>query len=127
MRRADDDTARGRRPALLAAGLHGALAVGFGAFAAHGAGPDAVALLETGGQYQLVHAVALLALAPAGFATLWRQIAILCFILGPLIFAGALYGLAFGAPGILGAVAPIGGTLMILGWLAVAAGAWRAR
>lgn len=112
---------------MLASGLHGALAIGFGAFAAHGAGPDAAALLETGGQYQLVHAVALLALTPAGFAPLWRKIALFCFILGPLIFAGALYGLAFGAPGILGAVAPVGGTLMILGWLAVAAGAWRAR
>lgn len=112
---------------MLASGLHGALAIGFGAFAAHGAGPDAAALLETGSQYQLVHAVALLALAPAGLAILWRRIAILCFILGPLIFAGALYALAFGAPGILGAVAPVGGTLMILGWLAVAAGVWRAR
>lgn len=114
---------------MLASGLHGALAIGFGAFAAHGAGPDAAALLETGSQYQLIHAVALLAvsLAPAGIAAVWRRVAIACFILGPLIFAGALYALAFGAPGILGAVAPIGGTLMIFGWLAITAGAWRAR
>src|SRR5688572_18521433 len=39
------------------AALNGALAVGLGAFAAHGAGPQIKTLLTTGAHYQLVHAV----------------------------------------------------------------------
>ena len=37
-------------------------------------------------------------------------------MVGALIFAGTLYAMAFGAPRWLGALTPIGGTLLILGW-----------
>lgn len=61
--------------------------------------------------YQMVHAIA--ALAIMGVA---RGPAIL-LLLGAAIFAFTLYAMAAGAPRWLGAVTPIGGTLLILGWL----------
>jgi uncharacterized membrane protein YgdD (TMEM256/DUF423 family) len=42
------------------------------------------------------------------------------FLLGSVLFPGALYALAFGGPRWMGAVAPIGGAAFILGWLALA-------
>ena len=44
----------------LLAALSGAIAVAAGAFGAHGASGPAVEWLKTGGQYQLIHAVAAL-------------------------------------------------------------------
>lgn len=103
-----------------AAALSAAVAVGAGAFGAHGAaGPLEAKWLATGGMYQLVHAVA--ALAIMGRA---RGPA-LVLLIGAAIFAFSLYAMALGAPRWLGAVAPIGGTLMIAGWLAVAWAWWR--
>ncbi|MBU3076372.1 DUF423 domain-containing protein [Sphingomonas quercus] len=107
-----------KRDALaLLAGLSGALAVAAGAFAAHGAGADAAALLRTGGTYQLVHAVATL----AAIALRERRAGWL-FTAGGAVFGGSLYALAFGAPKVMGAITPLGGVAMILGWLLIA---WR--
>ena len=94
------------------AALSGALAVAAGAFGAHGAEGKAAEWLRTGGLYQLVHAVAALAalrLDARGPAWL--------FVAGGAIFAGTLYLMALGAPRWLGAVTPIGGALLIAGWL----------
>ena len=46
---------------------------------------------------------------------------------GGALFAGSLYALAFHAPRVVGAITPIGGIALILGWLALAAGALRGR
>lgn len=91
--------------------LSAASAIAAGAFGAHGAAGPAVEWLKTGGSYQLVHAVAVLATArrfpgPA-----------LALLVGSFIFSFSLYALALGGPHLLGAVAPIGGSMMILGWL----------
>lgn len=97
--------------AILAA-LSGALAVAAGAFGAHAAHGDAAEWLKTGGHYQLIHAVAALvawkldARGPA-----W------CFVAGGALFAGTLYFMALGLPRWLGAITPIGGILLIGGWL----------
>ncbi|USU05840.1 DUF423 domain-containing protein [Sphingomonadaceae bacterium OTU29LAMAA1] len=94
------------------AALSGAIAVAAGAFGAHGASGPAVEWLKTGGQYQLIHAVvALVALRmeARGPASL--------FVIGGAIFAVTLYLMALGAPRWLGAVTPIGGLLLIGGWL----------
>ena len=92
--------------------LSAALAIGAGAFGAHGvAAAKAADWLRTGGLYQLVHAVAALALT--GVA---RGPAAL-LLAGAAIFALSLYIMALGGPRWLGAVTPIGGTLMIAGWL----------
>ena len=97
---------------ILAAGLSGALAVGAGAFGAHGANGQAAEWLKTGGQYQLVHAVAALIAAQIGM----RGVGWL-FVAGGAVFAGTLYLMAMGLPKWLGAVTPLGGALMIAGWL----------
>jgi uncharacterized membrane protein YgdD (TMEM256/DUF423 family) len=100
--------------AILAA-LSGALAVGAGAFGAHGASGQAAEWLKTGGQYQLIHAVAaLVALRIEARGPAWL------FVVGGAIFAITLYAMAIGAPRWLGAVTPIGGAALIIGWVYLA-------
>ncbi|MDR6126250.1 uncharacterized membrane protein YgdD (TMEM256/DUF423 family) [Sphingomonas sp. SORGH_AS802] len=101
------------------AALAGALAVAAGAFGAHGAQGQAADWLRTGGQYQLIHAVAaLVALRLEARGPGWL------FVAGGAIFALTLYAMALGAPRWLGAVTPIGGAMLIGGWLWLA---WRMR
>jgi len=99
--------------AILAA-LSAAIAIAAGAFGAHGASSSQAAeWLRTGGLYQLIHAVAVLALTrlvPANGPAV-------ALLAGSALFAATLYAMALGAPRWLGAVTPIGGVLMILGWL----------
>ena len=96
----------------LLSSITGALGVALGAFAAHGVtDPHPRELLRTGAAYALVHAAAALALesrAP------WAALSLAG---GGLVFSGTLYALAFGAPPLTGAITPLGGVLMILGWL----------
>jgi uncharacterized membrane protein YgdD (TMEM256/DUF423 family) len=107
-------------PLLLFAALSGALAVAAGAFGAHGASGQAAEWLKTGGHYQLVHAVAaLIALRMEARGPAWL------FVAGGFIFAATLYLMALGAPRWLGAITPIGGALLIAGWLWLAWGALR--
>jgi uncharacterized membrane protein YgdD (TMEM256/DUF423 family) len=103
------------------AALSAAIAIGAAAFGAHAAQGDAVEWLQTGGQYQLIHAVAVFVVVrdhgrPA-----------LLLLLGSLIFAVALYLMALGLPRWLGAITPIGGAMMISGWLWIAYRAFRQR
>lgn len=94
------------------AALWGAMAVAAGAFGAHGASGDAAEWLRTGGQYQLIHAVAALVAARMGASgPAWL------FVAGAAIFAGTLYAMALGGPRWLGAITPIGGSALIAGWL----------
>jgi uncharacterized membrane protein YgdD (TMEM256/DUF423 family) len=114
---------RGQRLLVALAALNGVLAVGLGAFGAHAiTDPQARDWLETATRFQLPHAAAVLALA-----ALWprRWAAGLALGLGALLFAGALQALALGAPRGVAMLAPIGGGVMILGWLVVLAGAVR--
>jgi uncharacterized membrane protein YgdD (TMEM256/DUF423 family) len=97
---------------MILAALSGAIAVGAGAFGAHGASGAAQEWLRTGGQYQLIHAVAaLVALRFEARGPAWL------FVSGAAIFAGTLYLMALGLPRWLGAITPIGGALLIAGWL----------
>ena len=97
---------------ILAAALSGALAVAAGAFGAHGAAGQAAEWLKTGGQYQLIHALAaLLAYRMEARGAAWL------FVVGGAVFAITLYLMAVGLPRWLGAVTPIGGLLLIAGWL----------
>jgi uncharacterized membrane protein YgdD (TMEM256/DUF423 family) len=108
---------------LVLASLSGFCGVAAGAFGAHGVpDPRAKALLETGGHYQLIHALAVFACF-----VVWRLlqapmagIAAWLFLAGSLVFSCSLYALALGAPRIMGAVTPIGGLLLLAGWLALA-------
>ena len=108
-------------PALAA--LNAIVALAFGTFAAHGIrDPQAREWIMTGVLFQLPHAVAVFALLG------WRDTAVTrggiwAIAVGALIFAGVLDALALGAPRGVAILAPIGGTLMTLGWawLALAA------
>lgn len=119
-------TMDGGRIWLLLAALSGLAAVAFGAFGAHGVSdPKARDWLATGAHYQLVHAAAAMAaviLQGQGRRTFGAAAA---FVIGAAIFAGTLYAMALGGPRILGAVTPIGGLAMMLGWLLLVIGAVR--
>lgn len=100
------------------------LAVGLGAFAAHGmkAHYDAQALqtFETGVRYQMYHALALLlceALATTGRRT---GAAAIAFTLGIVLFSGSLYALVWLDVKALGAVTPFGGVAFLVGWVLLA-------
>jgi len=109
---------------LVTAGLLGAIAIALGAFGAHGLKerlaliPGAGGWWETATFYLLTHAVAVGAIAVRSVwpSRLWAA--------GALIFAGTLYAMALGAPRWFGAITPIGGSLLIAGWLLLA---WSAR
>ena len=107
------------------AALNGALAVALGAFAAHGAGPQVKTLLTTGAHYELAHA--LLALICAVWPSRNRLIVLAGWLAaaGGLVFALALSAIALLSLPVTGAVAPIGGLLMIAAWLLIALAALR--
>jgi len=127
---AESDAPGGFRAAIgVLAGVLGAIGVGFGAWAAHGApAGDPADWAGTGSAYQVVHAalLAALALAPAagraGAGGRALRTGALATAIGAILFPGALYVLALGGPSWLGAVAPLGGLALIAGWLLFAAG-----
>ena len=114
---------------LSAAALEGFMGVAGGAFGAHGVSdPGAKALLETGGHYQLIHALAVFACFAALKLLQARAAgAAWLFLAGALIFSGSLYLMALGGPRILGAITPIGGVLLLAGWLTLAWACFTAR
>ena len=101
------------------AALSAAIAIAAAAFGAHGAEGKAAEWLRTGGLFQLIHAVAVIAILPAA-----RGPAAL-LLAGGAVFGFSLYAMALGGPRWLGAVTPIGGVLMIVGWVWAAWMFWR--
>lgn len=114
-------------PTLIGA-LLGALGVAAGAFGAHAlktrVDADALGWWHTAVLYQLVHALALLAAAPLLSTHARGGLVTAAFGLGVLLFSGSLYAMTLGGPRWLGPITPIGGTLLIAGWLGLA---WLAR
>ncbi len=107
------------------AALSGFLSVSLGAFAAHGLKhritPEALALWQTGVQYQMYHALALLAVGLLYQTQVSKALKLsgLAFILGSFLFSGSLYALALGAPSIVGLITPFGGLSFLGGWVAL--------
>ncbi len=91
--------------------------VAFGAFGAHSLegtlSPDRLATFETAVRYQLFHGLGLLAL---GALPRRAQRAAPWLFVGSLIFSGSLYVLVLTDTPVLGAVAPVGGVLQLIGW-----------
>lgn len=105
--------------ALTLSAILGALAVGLGAFGAHGLNDlltenGRLATWETAAFYHLLHSVVLLVLATR---KTWASGPWLAIAGGVLIFSGSLYLLCLTNTGWLGAITPIGGISLIAGWL----------
>ena len=108
------------------------LGVILGAFGAHGLrarlSPEMLVVFETGVRYHLIHALGLLAVAWA--VSRWPgsyvSIAGYLFVAGIFIFSGSLYVLAITGIRWLGAITPIGGVCLIVGWGLLAVGVLRA-
>lgn len=99
------------------AAISSALAVAAGAFGAHAMTGKPAEWVKTGGEYQMIHAVAAIVAVQLG-----ADLAAALLLGGSMLFGATLYAMAFGAPHWLGAVTPLGGAAMILGWLFLA---WR--
>ena len=102
--------------------IMGFLAVALGAFGAHGLKTtlDAngqLATWEKAAHYHLVHALALVGLALAGRLRIWPW---RLWFFGTTIFSGSLYILALTNVKWLGSVTPVGGVLLLAGWLGLA-------
>ena len=106
----------------------GGLAVMLGAFGAH-AIKDRVSaadleIWKTGAHYHLIHAVALLALAVNDKKGSYRVVCWL-WIAGIAIFGGSLYALVLSQVRVFGAITPIGGLCLIIGWLMLGIKLWK--
>ncbi len=101
------------------ASLLGLTAVALGAIAAHAlTDPVASAAVERASTYQLIHAVVLwLATLCSGWAARCARWALLA---GMLLFCGAIYAKYLLSVSQAVAVAPAGGTLLMIGWLLLA-------
>jgi len=112
------------------AAVLGGTAVAAGAFATHALRPQLsdrlLAVFETGARYQMYHALALLLVALVRSQGLGAPglltAAGWAFVAGTVVFSGSLYALALTGQTLLGAVAPVGGAVLMVGWgcLAVA-------
>jgi uncharacterized membrane protein YgdD (TMEM256/DUF423 family) len=115
---------------LIVAVFFGGLAVALGAFGAHGlesitTDEKIIHGFQTGVQYQMYHALALLAISMLydKFQNKWIKWAGNCFIAGVILFSGSLYLLTFlkiqesNAVKMVGPVTPLGGIFFIAGWL----------
>lgn len=100
----------------------GFVGVALGAFGAHALASvvtsDRLATWSTAVDYHMFHTLVILALSGLfkGSHSVWLRRALRAFIAGILIFSGSLYALVITDIGILGAVTPIGGVLLLLGW-----------
>lgn len=116
---------------LILSALMGALAVVLGAFGAHGLksllNEAQLATWQTGVHYHQLHALLAVALCLRLLVDPARRLrlALYALLLGVALFSGSLYGLALGGPTWLGPITPLGGGLLIIGWLCVVAYALR--
>lgn len=122
-----------QRLLFLTGSIFGFLSVALGAFGAHALkkslSSDMLVIFETGVRYQTYHAFALLAAAwaVAVFDSKLILRAGTCFTAGIIIFSGSLYLLALSGIKMFGAVTPIGGVLLMIGWLFMIMGAKKIR
>lgn len=114
------------------AALNMMIAVGAGAFGAHGLknvlSSDMLAIWHTAVTYQVMHALGMFAIAllipRLGQPLLGVAGAVM--LAGIVIFSGSLYALALSGIRVLGAITPIGGLAFLVAWAMVAWAAYRA-
>ncbi len=121
------------RQLTILAALNMMVAVGAGAFGAHGLkrmlSPDLLAVWQTGVMYHLIHAIGIfiIALLGARYGSSLLSWAGVVMFAGILLFSGSLYVLALTGTRWLGAVTPLGGVAFLAAWAMVAVTAWRAQ
>ncbi|WP_313244715.1 DUF423 domain-containing protein [Stenotrophomonas rhizophila] len=116
---------RARKPSLLACfgGLLAATAVGLSAYASHRiADPLAQSHVTTAALYAFGHGVALAVLGPTQQNSLGK-LALYVLLIGTLLFSGSLVAGALWK--LSTQLAPVGGTALMLGWLAYGLNALR--
>lgn len=115
---------------MLLAAFFGFTAVALGAFAAHGLkgqlSAELLTVFQTGVHYQMVHALAVLAVVLLGLHAPGRALLAAggLFVLGILLFSGSLYLLALTGTRALGAITPFGGVSFLGGWLSLGIAGW---
>ena len=111
------------------AAINMTIAVALGAFGAHGlkniASSQQLEWWHTATLYLLVHALGLLLVGLLIHLKYITQTTAWLLQIGIIIFAGSLYAMTLGAPLWFGAITPIGGVLMIAGWLCLALSAFK--
>ncbi|OZI42419.1 hypothetical protein CEK29_11680 [Bordetella genomosp. 5] len=119
------------RHLIILAAINMIVAVGAGAFGAHGLKrmitPDMLAVWQTGVLYHLIHALGLFVIAFLGtrFASPQLTAAGWLMFIGIILFSGSLYALTLTGTRILGVITPLGGTAFLAAWALVAWAAWR--
>ena len=111
---------------IITAAVFGMLSVIFGAFGAHTLkkilSAEQLQSFETGVKYQMFHAITLLSLGCSNFEI--SKTIYWCFTIGIILFSFSIYGLVISdSKGkkmkFLGPFTPIGGLLLVIGWLIV--------
>ena len=117
---------------LVLGALNGALAVILGAFGAHGlksrVDESMLAVWSTASEYHFYHALAMLlcGLLAKAFGASGMVTAGWVLFAGTLVFSGSLYVLVLSGQKWLGAITPLGGTALIIGWLMLARSLFKA-
>jgi len=123
---------------IIVGSLLAALSVAVGAFGAHGlkqelkAGritPEQFSTFETAARNQMFHSIALVLVGLAvrtGGPSVCTKIAGTAFLMGIILFCGWLYANALWGHTSWPLLAPAGGTLFIIGWIALAIAGWHA-
>ena len=114
---------------LFLAGINGAIAVGLGAYGWHNLGdePGIREVYMMGSEYQMWHALGIMGAAILLNAGGPKQILLGIsglFQLGIILFSGTLYVYGLFDTILLYGAAPVGGVLLILGWLFMASVGW---
>ncbi len=115
--------------------LMGLLAVALGAFGAHGleklVDEEAIRTFETGVKYQMYHSLFLLVLGNTGFLSHQRKkLPFYLIVAGIVLFSFSIYFLAINELikfdfKTIGFITPVGGLLLILGWVTTGYRVWK--
>lgn len=108
------------------------LAVGLGAFGAHGLqnrlSAEMMEIFQTGVRYHVYHALGLILvglIATQLPETVWIKWSGWLMCAGIIIFSGSLYLLSTTGTSWLGAITPIGGTAFIIAWILLGVALWK--
>lgn len=106
---------------VIISGICGFSGVALGAFGAHGLSrilsPDMLEIYKTGVTYQLLHSIAILAIALSGKSNFSSSA--LFFLIGIILFSISLYLYAVTGTMIFAMITPIGGLSFLIGWLMI--------